>query len=460
VVTVDAESNVQAEVFSGPAEPVPPASGEMSVRIHRGAQEIGGSCVEVEYRGSRIVLDVGKPLWAGWDEVVPLPAVPGLADGSDPSLAGVVISHPHLDHYGLIDQVDPRVPIYIGREASLLLVEAEFFSAAGVTIQPTGYLEDRVPLQIGAFAVTPYLMDHSGFDSYSLLVEAGGHRLFYTGDIRGHGRKARLFDELLADPPLPIDALLCEGTHIHHAAADDVPNEPARSEQDVEVSLAQRMGETAGVVSIISSAQNVDRLVTVYRACKRAGRTLVTDLYTASLVHAIGRDTIPQPGFPDYKVYVPNRQRVLVKTSGEFDRMKLVQECRVFPKWLVEHASEVTLLLPSSATAELLRDGVLTDGVVVWSMWPGYLDEPSGQRLMHSLELAGIPFVMDHSSGHASITDLQRLVAALDPGTVVPMHTEGADRYEEFFEHVVPQADGTWWSVGTCLEDDVHSTSL
>ena len=38
-------------------------------------------------RGSRMVLDVGKPLWADWDEVVPLPSVPGLEDGSDPSLA-------------------------------------------------------------------------------------------------------------------------------------------------------------------------------------------------------------------------------------------------------------------------------------------------------------------------------------------------------------------------------------
>ena len=91
----------------------PPATGNMNVRIHRGAHEIGGSCVEVEYLGSRIVLDVGKPLWAGWDQFVPLPEVPGLADGSDPSLAGVLISHPHLDHYGLIDQVHALSLIHI-----------------------------------------------------------------------------------------------------------------------------------------------------------------------------------------------------------------------------------------------------------------------------------------------------------------------------------------------------------
>jgi ribonuclease J len=260
----------------------------MKVRILRGAHEIGGSCVEVAAAsGSRIVLDVGKPLWAGWDEIVPLPPVLGLADGADPSLAGVVISHSHLDHYGLIDQVGSDVPLYIGKHASQVLRAAEFFSGAGITLHPTGYLTDRVPHWIGSFMVTPYLVDHSAFDAYSLLVEADGHSLFYTGDIRGHGRKRRLFERLIEDPPKPIDVLLCEGTHIRRSGddADAVP----RSEADVELSMAQHMKDTPGAVCVISSAQNIDRLVSVYRACKRSGRTLVTDLYTASVVHETAR---------------------------------------------------------------------------------------------------------------------------------------------------------------------------
>ena len=34
----------------------------MKIIIHRGAQEIGGSCVELFYRDSTILLDVGLPL--------------------------------------------------------------------------------------------------------------------------------------------------------------------------------------------------------------------------------------------------------------------------------------------------------------------------------------------------------------------------------------------------------------
>ena len=36
-------------------------------------------------------------------------------------------------------------------------------------------------------------------DGYSLLICADGERLFYSGDFRGHGRKAALFDRFTRD---------------------------------------------------------------------------------------------------------------------------------------------------------------------------------------------------------------------------------------------------------------------
>ena len=34
----------------------------MRIRIHRGTQEIGGTCIEIEAQGKRVALDVGLPL--------------------------------------------------------------------------------------------------------------------------------------------------------------------------------------------------------------------------------------------------------------------------------------------------------------------------------------------------------------------------------------------------------------
>jgi ribonuclease J len=187
--------------------------------------------------------------------------------------------------------------------------------------------------------------------------------------------------------------------------------------------------------------------VTVYRAARRSGRQLVVDLYGAT-VAAAARPTIPQPGFPGLRVYVPNRQRARVKEAGEFDRTAAVRPVRAFPEELAAHAERFLFHVPSSTARELIAAQVLNrSGVAVWSLWDGYLAEPSGVALTGLLAENGIPLRHVHTSGHASVADLRRLVAALDPKRVVPIHSEAADRFSELFPRVDCHDDGTWWEV-------------
>lgn len=150
----------------------------MRARIHRGAHEIGGNCVELEHDGQRVVLDVGRPLNVARDEFVPLPSI----DPGSASLHGVLITHHHADHWGLVDQVIAETPVWMGA-ATQRILEAAAFWTNGLDIPLSGQLQHRIPLELGPFTITPYLNDHSAFDAYSLLVEAGERRLFYTGDI-------------------------------------------------------------------------------------------------------------------------------------------------------------------------------------------------------------------------------------------------------------------------------------
>lgn len=417
----------------------------MRVRVHRGSHEIGGNCVELAAdAGPRLLLDLGRPLSASWNEEVSLPDVDGLAQ-SDPSLLGVVISHPHLDHYGLAVGLPADVGVYVGREAAALLEAAAFFSPVSGALNVSGHLSHRERLDIGPFRVTPFLNDHSAFDAYSLLVEADGARLFYTGDIRGHGRKAALFDELLRDPPGDVDVLVMEGTHVRADPAHDTALFP--TEADLEERFVQLCGATAGAVVVFGSAQNLDRLVTVYRAAKRSDRTLVVDLYGAS-VAAATRASIPQPGFNRLRVYVPRRQRIRVKESGQFDRIAAIASARVFSAELAADPGQWMLHVPSSTAAELVRDNVLDAcGAAVWSLWDGYLRDAGGMRLRQLLDDHGIALEHLHTSGHASIADLRRLVGRFAPARVVPIHSEGGERYEQLFERVERHVDGEWWDV-------------
>ena len=411
--------------------------------MHRGTQEIGGSCVEVEAGdGRRIVLDLGRPLGAAWGEPVEFPDIAGLRS-PDPSLLGLLISHPHADHYGLAADLEVELPIYIGEEAARLLAAAVFFSPVSATLDCAGYLRHREPFALGPFTITPYLVDHSGFDAYSLLIEADGQRLFYTGDLRAHGRKAALFEQLLRDPPASVDVLLMEGTHARIDGAHD--EAIFETEAELEERFVEACRAIEGAVVVFGSAQNLDRLVTVYRAAKRSDRLCVVDLYGATVARAT-RETIPQPGFDALRVYVPQPQRVRVKESGEFHRVAAIAQCRVFPEALAGDPGRFLLHVPSSTAGELLRAGVLDpSALAVWSLWDGYLAEPSGIRLRAALDAAGVPLVHLHTSGHASVTDLRRLVAELTPTRVVPIHSEAGDRYPELFPNVDRQADGIWW---------------
>jgi ribonuclease J len=62
----------------------------MKFRIHRGAREVGGTCIEVAASDRRIVLDVGRPLTSLPGEFVAPPRIAGLQDHV-PSLLGLIL---------------------------------------------------------------------------------------------------------------------------------------------------------------------------------------------------------------------------------------------------------------------------------------------------------------------------------------------------------------------------------
>jgi ribonuclease J len=58
-----------------------------------------------------------------------------------------------------------------------------------------------------------------------------------------------------------------------------------------------------------------------------------------------------------------------------------------------------------------------------------------------------VPLEVHHVSGHAYVRDLQRLVEAVRPDRVVPIHTSEPARYASLFPRVETRSDGEWWSV-------------
>lgn len=413
----------------------------MRIRVHRGTRQIGGTCIEVEAQGRRIVLDLGLPLDQE-DSADLLPPVAGFRE-PDATLLGVVLSHAHQDHYGLARHLPASVPLYLGDAAARILAASAPFVPGGVAFEPAGFLRDRMPLGLGPFTLTPYLMDHSAYDAYALLVEADGQRVFYTGDLRAHGKKAALFERLVREPPRDVDVLLMEGTTLGREGAE------ARypTEREVEQELVAASRGTSGLLLVQASSQNIDRIVALFRACKRTGRVLIVDLYAAAVLAATGNPRIPQSHWPEMRLWLPQRQRVQVKEQALFDLLGRHASNRIYPEHLPVLAPRAALLFRAGMLGDLERAGCLKGARLIYSLWPGYLEQDGMQRMLRRLEHQGIPLQYIHTSGHASPADLRRLAEALAPGCLVPIHTEHPERYTSLYPTVTPQDDGAWWEV-------------
>jgi ribonuclease J len=412
----------------------------MKVCIHRGAEEVGGTCVEIESQGERIVLDVGLPLDVDLGDME-RHSIPGFS-APDPSLLGVVISHPHQDHYGLAHLLPNETRFLVGKAAASILAAAEVFTPSGITLSNVIYLEDRQPITMGPFTITPYLVDHSAYDAYAVLVEADGQRLFYTGDIRAHGRKARLFERLVGDPPQNVDVLLMEGTTIGRDG--EFP-----TETELEYHFTSLFRATPGMALVWLSGQNVDRIVTVFRACKRAGRQLIVDMYTAHVLRATSNPKIPQAGWNGVKVFLPRLQRSRIKRLKAFAVSNLYRLCRIYTEQLAEAAPRSVMLFRSSMICDVEQARCLDGARMNYSMWPGYLERDTMPPFSRWLAANGIPMEVVHTSGHAAIDDLRRLREAFGGAVVVPIHSEQGDRFEELFGNVQRRRDGEWWQLAS-----------
>lgn len=221
----------------------------MKFKIHRGTKEIGGSCVEVSTHSTRILLDFGMPLVDEYgddfnfypykdlsqNELIEegiLHNINGLYPNSDNLIDGIVISHAHQDHIGLLGYVHQNIKYYLGAATHEIIKLGNVFNRKDLQLKNFFHFTKSETFNIGDISITPYWNDHSGFDAYSFLLQANGKSIFYSGDFRSHGRKASAFEWLLRHAPQNVDYLLLEGTTIGSS------DEPFKTEDELEQEFA------------------------------------------------------------------------------------------------------------------------------------------------------------------------------------------------------------------------------
>ncbi len=414
----------------------------MKLTLHRGAQEVGGSCVEISSGGSRILVDFGLPLDFDFttDKIEScLPeTVSKLLKQDDKSIDGVLLSHPHLDHYGLASQLPASVPIYCGKAAWDLMNATAQFTRNKIAVPQAKHFKSYQLFQIGDFAITPYLMDHSAFDSYGFHISSGGKNIFYSGDFRGHGRKSKLLKRL-PDMLPPLDALLMEGTLVGHRV-----NEAHSSESELEEACVKVIEDTQGIVMVTTSSQNIDRLVTIFKAAKRCGRMFIIDFYTAEILETLkGYARLPNAEWPGIRVCYPQHLARHFEKEGLDAILERHRKNGIRWTRINELKSKIVMLVRPGFIWDLKRFMDLGKATWIYSMWPGYFERSDSLRRLKSfLEGGGVRYEYLHTSGHARLEDLETFVQKVSPKMLVPIHSFYPSQYQEHFENVRLLIDG------------------
>ena len=370
--------------------------------FHKNPERIGGGITELQSNGHRLIIDMGAdlPKSGSFSETREAnPNINGVTCGT-PDCDGVLISHYHGDHAGLLHYVLPNIPIYMSRatRSVLRVVKAVLLRnhLGGVTdweIEQLNnanlftYADWGKPHQLGNFIVTPVRQDHSAYDALGFVIQVDNIKIFFTGDFRGHGYTGSKLVPMCQKYVGKVDYILCEGTMLSR------PGEVLISEPTLYFK-AMTLCQKHKYVLVLASSTNIDTQVSFYRAARASRKAFKVDDFQQQI----------------YNELVADRHSDIydIEPTTEFCPNGMVLMVRASQQSFIE--------------AFFKKYGQNT--VLVYSMWHGYLEMDA--KLHHLHELWGDRFVELHTSGHGHPMVIKQVVEVCStPQTVViPMHTE------------------------------------
>ncbi|MDD5209854.1 MAG: MBL fold metallo-hydrolase [Elusimicrobiales bacterium] len=407
----------------------------MKIIVHRGAEETGGNCIELQSGTSRILLDYGAPLGASPEETVL--NIPGLYEKSADPILGIIISHTHQTHYGalLARPIEPGVKIYMTEiMEDVIRITAKMPRDGKKLPANIHYFRKGHKFIVGRFVITPYLMDHTAAESFAFLVEADGKRIIYTGDFREHGNKAAAFKQFLAAKTGPVDALITEGTQA------DIEKGPA--EQDVMAEIENKLEDRRGALYVMCAGQDIGLLTSLAIIAKNTRRFLVVDGYTALLLERV--KALAQKQGVDLKIPSLDTKYLCIIRNLATQRIYQLTEynetfVRMRPKmygwdWVRDNLPR--LIIPVRANSQLWLGDQIQDyrgAAFLYSDWETYTEEAGMMDTLKWFKARRLELVPTPSTGHAFFSAIRKLAENKKPRYIIPINTEHQEKFTATF---------------------------
>lgn len=300
--------------------------------------------------------------------------------------------------------------------------------------------EDSLDFEFLAFE-----LDHSIYGATAYAVNTSSGWIVYTGDLRIHGRhreKTMRFarEARSLDPKM----LVIEGTRISRQDREE-------SEEEVYGKCLDACQAEKGIVIADFSPRNFERLETFLEIARKTDRRLVVlakDAYLLEAVRCAGSENKIQDLliYNDLKIKRDAYEKQIQekypdKLLGPKDISKEPEKyllCYSF--WDMKHLLDIKPKNGSYiySSSEAYNEEQIIDFFRLWNWLQFFNLKVRGFKIASREGKAQPEFEKGyHASGHASTSELLKIIREIDPEIVLPIHTENPEYFAENLEYKV-----------------------
>jgi ribonuclease J len=436
----------------------------MEIICYGGVSEIGGNKILICDKDTKLFLDFGKNyskekkyydppyLQARCTEHLLelgiLPNISGLyklnksyVKKEEHDINGVLISHPHGDHYDYTRFLKDNIKIHCGEISKEIIIARECSGTKGPTSEyymcnltkSKGYeyykkyqiFKSGNQKKVGDIKYRPIHVDHSVHGAYGYLLETNQGIICYSGDFRLHGPRSYMtFDFINEMKKENIEVLIIEGTNIDSSKIS--------SENEVKEKSKKIIEKTNGLVLVGFSVVDFDRFQTFYKIAKETRRKYVITLKQAYILNKIKKyRSIPK--ITDDNIFVFLKDK---KTYNEFEKeiIRISGIKTINSNELNKIQKNVLIVSGFYDFNELIKIKPIPGSIYILSQSEPFNEEMEIDhgKLKNWLELYGLPLYNIHTSGHATADELKYVIGEVKPKKLILIHTERPYLYKRY----------------------------
>lgn len=403
------------------------------ITIYRGSHQIGGCVTEIKTENHRIVIDFGQNLPDIKTDDIKTDGELLHTVFNGKSCDGVLFTHYHGDHIGMYKSIPGDIPQYIGSTAKKILeILTKKLDTAPQTVEKglprIQKMKEFSPgskiSEFGDIQATPFVVDHSALDAYMFLIEIDGKKILFTGDFREHGiaGERNTLEKLINAYIGNVDILITEGTML--SRREEARWNPIQTERDLGRRARELFQANKESVILVSST-NLDSIMEFYHALPW-GMDFVCDAYQAKLMITAMADKGKY-----YKKYRPEmihgNPRRLYIIGNDMEGLGVKENCYRADFSILKKKGFTMLARESNPRFQKIMS-YFSDPLIIYSKWTGYLEgkhaNPDVKDFIGNHRMEKL-----HTSGHAYVETIEKLMHLTNPKVIIPMHTECAETF-------------------------------